>query len=68
VLPVPALKRVDSAKFVRVRFKNAPGTLRAAEVVGAGSVRASLVKMPLDAGRIIAGIKKQSGECWPRLR
>jgi len=28
-------------QFVRVRFKNAPGTLRA-EVVGAGSVRASL--------------------------
>jgi hypothetical protein len=41
VLPVTCLEAGGLGQFVRVRFKNAPGTLRA-EVVGAGSVRASL--------------------------
>jgi hypothetical protein len=41
VLPVTCLEAGGLGQFVRVRFKNAPGILRA-EVVGAGSVRASL--------------------------
>jgi hypothetical protein len=41
VLPVTCLEAGGLGEFVRVRFKYAPGTLRA-EVVGAGAVRASL--------------------------
>ncbi|MGO9439447.1 MAG: flagella basal body P-ring formation protein FlgA [Terriglobales bacterium] len=41
VLPVTCLDAGGLGQFVRVRFKNAAGTLRA-EVVGEGSLRASL--------------------------
>jgi hypothetical protein len=41
VLPVTCLEAGGLGQFIRVRFKNASGTLRA-EVVGAGTVRASL--------------------------
>jgi hypothetical protein len=41
VLPVTCLEAGGLGEFVRVRFKNAAGTLRA-EIVGASAVRASL--------------------------
>jgi hypothetical protein len=41
VLPVTCLEAGELGQFVRVRFKNAPRTLRA-EITGAGSLRASL--------------------------
>lgn len=41
VLPVTCLEAGGLGQFVRVRFKNAPLTLRA-EITGAGSLRASL--------------------------
>ncbi|MFZ0318052.1 MAG: flagella basal body P-ring formation protein FlgA [Candidatus Sulfotelmatobacter sp.] len=41
VLPVTCLEAGGLGEFVRVRFKNAAGILRA-EIVGAGAVRASL--------------------------